>query len=155
VLAARGAAAPPPDVLVPIARAGMAMWSVANEQLGHPPSCFAIARKDKATRHVEVQLSGGLGGGEQRILILDTVSATGDTVVATAALLRARCPDSHIEVASCYASPEAVASITGSPFVERLVVGTLADGVDGGWLVPRTNGDVGDKLFGPRAERSR
>jgi phosphoglycolate phosphatase len=151
LLSAAAAELAPPDLLVPVARAGMAMWPVASAQLGSPPCCFAIAKKDKAARTVEVQLSSGPTGAERSLLIVDTVSATGDTVVAVAAALRQRCPHSRIEVAICYASPEAVAAISGSPVVDRLVVGTLAAGVDGGWLVPRTNGDVGDKLFGAAA----
>jgi phosphoglycolate phosphatase len=144
-----------PDLLVPIARAGMAMWSVANTRFGSPASCFAIARKDKAAGTVEAHLSSGLHGGERSALVLDTVSATGDTIIAVAEALRRRCPECRIEAAICYASPQAVDAIARSPVVDHLRVGTLAAGVEDGWLLPRTHGDVGDKLYGPGPTRSR
>ncbi|WP_394828671.1 HAD hydrolase-like protein [Pendulispora albinea] len=137
-----------PELLVPIARAGMAMWPIANSHFGGPPSCFAIGKKEKGSNKVDVQTSTGLRADTRHVLVLDTVSATGDTVVATAAALRERLPGARIEAAICYAAPEAVETILASNAVDRLVVGVRATGCDAGWLVPRIQGDAGEKLFG-------
>lgn len=120
--------------------------------------CF----KDKAARgadSVRVEWMGrdptaGAAGGEQRFVILDTVMATGATVVRLCDEL-SRIPggggNRQVSVLSCYASPEAIAAVAAHPVVDSILVARRAEGVDeGGYLVPGTGGDVGDRLFGKR-----
>lgn len=139
-----------PDIVVPIARAGMGMWSVANRLFDNPAACFAIGKKTKGTSKVEVVLSSGMDVEPRSILILDTVIATGDTIIAVAQALRERSPLARIEVASCYAAPGAIDAILSSSVVEYLSVTLLAQDCRDGWLIPKINGDAGDKLYGVR-----
>lgn len=51
----------------------------------------------------------------------------------------------------CYASPQALAAVAGHEFVHSIVIAHQADTVDEhGYLVPYTNGDLGDKIFGKK-----
>lgn len=137
-------------LLVPILRAGMAMWPAADAHFGQPHSSFVVARKTKGTGQVDLSFSSGLdsvtGSG---ILMLDTVSATGDTVVSVAQALRRRHPHAPINALICYASPEAIAAIEACQALTRLGIAVRSEGVDPqGWLLPRIGGDAGDKLYG-------
>ena len=140
---------PVPDLLVPIARAGVAMWSAADAHFGCPETAFAIARKTKGTTDVAIALSSGLTERHGRVLLLDTVSATGDTVVRVAETVAERLPHARVDVALCYASPTAMALIRGCGAIDRIALAILSEGVDrAGWLLPKINGDAGDKLYG-------
>ena len=89
---------------------------------------------------------------EQRFVILDTVMATGATVVRLCDELSS-IPGlrNQVTILSCYASPQAIAAVAVHPAVHSIFVAHRADTVDEhGYLVPYTNGDMGDKLFGKK-----
>jgi uracil phosphoribosyltransferase len=137
-------------LLVPILRAGLAMWPAADAHFGHPRTAFAVARKTKGTDHVELSFSSGLDRPPATgLLMLDTVSATGDTVVYTASALRTLHREIPISALVCYASPQAIASIEKARALTRLYVAVRSEGVDPqGWLLPKIGGDAGEKLYG-------
>ena len=86
-------------------------------------------------------------------MVLDTVIATGNTLSKVCDELWAMSGEKErcITVMSCYASPEGLAIVTNYPMVKGVYVGSVAETVDkNGYLVPYTNGDIGDKLFGAR-----
>ena len=93
---------------------------------------------------------------------MDTVIATGDTILKLLEEMNApigsigtesrKCPRG-VTILTCYASPQAIARIKDHPLVKNIVIGAIAETVDrSGFLVPRTGGDVGDKLFGGKPE---
>jgi len=137
-------------ILVPILRAGMAMWTAADTFFGQPHSAFVVARKTKGTTQVDLSLSSGLDEAPASgILILDTVSATGDTIVSVARDLRQKHARATINALVCYASPEAISAIGRCQALNRLGVAVRAEGVDPhGWLLPKIGGDAGEKLYG-------
>ncbi|MEH2534933.1 uracil phosphoribosyltransferase [Bradyrhizobium sp. AZCC 1588] len=135
-------------LLMPILRAGMAMWPSANRLFPFSASSFAVAKKRKGTSEVSVRLSS-LPSSCKDVLLLDTVVATGDTVNEVAAQLHRELHDPSITFCTCYASPEGLAAIESAGLVHASIVGVRSQSVDGsGYLIPRINGDAGEKLFG-------
>ena len=137
-------------LLLPVARAGVAMWSAADAHFNQPVSAFVIARKKKGTTLVDVAFSSGIMAcTAHEILMLDTVAATGDTIVSVAQELRQISPEARISALICYASPEAIAKMKSCEALERLGVAVRSKSVDPlGWLLPKIGGDAGDKLYG-------
>lgn len=137
-------------LLLPVARAGMAMWSAADAHFNQPVSAFVIARKKKGTKMVDLAFSSGIGAATvHEILMLDTVAATGDTIASVARELRRMKPETRISALVCYASPEAIAEMGGCEALDRLGVAVRSESVDPlGWLLPKIGGDAGDKLYG-------
>lgn len=88
----------------------------------------------------------------QRFIILDTILATGATILKLCDELSDVPGSEHrITVLSCYASPQALAAVACHPAVHSIVVAHQADTVDEhGYLVPYTHGDMGDKMFGKK-----
>lgn len=117
--------------------------SVQVEWLGAHPAKMAVPEH-----------SGG-NGKEKHLIILDTILATGDTMLKLCDELSDTLDlETHVTVLCCYASPQAVAAVADHPIVRSIFVAHLADIVDEhGYLVPSTNGDMGDKLFGKKVDR--
>jgi len=144
---------PEQTLLIPILRAGLAMWGAANAFLGHPATCFVHASKVKSSTNVVVSCADELDRIDQTlslIVVLDTIVANGDTAIAVCRELESvKSRDCAVTLLSCYAAPDGVDRVLRRTRVSRLAVGCLADGVDGeGYLIPPTRGDLGDKLFG-------
>ncbi|PZU68650.1 HAD hydrolase-like protein [Sphingobium sp.] len=138
------------DLVVPIARAGVAMLDAAVASLDGPAVSFAIGVKNKGTGDVRVELSTGPASSTS-ILVLDTVVATGDTVACAGKMLRARYPNAEISLATCYASPEALTRIEREGLYRHVFVAVRSSGCIEGWLSPPINGDAGERLFGTTA----
>jgi uracil phosphoribosyltransferase len=138
-------------LLVPVLRAGAAMWPVANHFFGSPATAFAVAVKRKGTSETSVSLSTVSGPSRCKFVVLDPILATGDTICATSRLIAEQFPNNEIHVIGCYGSPEAVEHVSRTAKVTSLTIGVLARGVDqAGYLIPKINGDCGEKLFGKR-----
>ena len=101
--------------------------------------------KGSGENHARKRLTTGSG------VILDTIIATGDTVVKLCEELwemSGQKPDSVV-VWCCYAAPEALERIGRCPVVEYVVVPKRAESCDErGYLIPYTNGHIGDKIYG-------
>lgn len=141
-------------LLVPVLRAGVAMWSVTNEFFGFPETSFVWGKKEKGTDRASVLWPKRNVMEGRHVLVLDPIIATGDTLVRIfQSIADATQGASSLTVFSCYAAPEGVQAVLDKTQNVNLVVGCMAETVDGnGYLIPSTNGDMGDKLFGPVIE---
>lgn len=137
-------------LLVPILRAGMAMWSSANQFFNSPESIFITCRKNKGAHEVTAMPALKNPVNAKSILILDTVAATGDTLCHIVdQFAKNAVTNQAIEIATCFASPIAIEKISSSTMVKKLSTVFIMKGVDEqGYLIPNLGGDVGDKLYG-------
>lgn len=143
-------------LLVPILRAGIAMWPVFNEHFNNAQSAFPICSKVKGTNHVEMHYFPKLANSYHHILILDVVSATGDTVISIADQIKSQFKSNKVKIDAifCYISPEAIAKLSACINITNIYACIISDTVDpNGRLVPSTEGDVGDKLFGQMTQK--
>lgn len=129
---------------------------VAAQPLLPATSCIlSRCSKKKGTQDVVVEWLGRKPfpqvADDGKLVILDTIIATGDTVVKLCEELwemSGRKPRSVV-VWCCYAAPEALERVARCPVVEYVVVAKRAERCDEkGYLVPYTNGDIGDKIYG-------
>lgn len=139
------------DLMVPIARAGLAMLPPADAATGYVNTLFAICRRRGSVDVNCVWTPPNAATRSRHAVILDVVAATGRTINVVTASLRERAPVlESITLLLCFATPDALETISVATEVPVCaVVGRLCDGVDaGGYVLPTTNGDAGDKLFG-------
>lgn len=133
---------------------------VAAQPLLASTSCVLVrCYKTKGSDCVIVDWSGrrpfpqALGDG--RLVFLDTVIATGGTVAKLCDELweMSGCRERSVVVMCCYAAPAAFVRLSRHPVVQYIAVARRAEGCNkAGYLVPTTNGDIGDKLFGEKEE---
>lgn len=139
---------------------------VAAQPLFPSTSCLlARCSKQKATRETVVEWLGREprhppAADDGRLIILDTIVATGDTILRVCdeiVHLQGGRTDGSAVVLCCYAAPQALERVAKHPLVGLVVVAYQAEHCDdAGYLVPYTHGDIGDKLFGAKTrERSR
>lgn len=138
-------------VLVPIMRAGVAMLDVALDAAPHASTLFVVSTKTKGTDEVALTWLKHEAAPRRDVVVLDTVIASGDTIVEVCTELARRVePMSQLRILTCYASPEGVARILARVPRAQLLVGCLSETVgNDGYVIPRINGDMGDKLYGP------
>lgn len=135
-------------VLVPVFRAGLAMWPAASEFFDYPETIMAEGVKSRQSNKSEVHFRKLINLQNKDLVILDPIIATGGTSVETIDYLQQK-PIGSIAVLSCYAAPQGLDSIISAHPEVQIVAGCLAEDVDElGYLIPPTNGDIGDKLFG-------
>jgi len=135
-------------VLVPVLRAGLAMWPAAAEFFDYPEAILAEGVKSRQNNKSEVHFRKLINLKDKDLVILDPIIATGGTLVETIDYLQHK-PVGSIAVLSCYAAPQGLDSINSAHPEVQIVAGSLAEEVDElGYLIPPTNGDIGDKLFG-------
>lgn len=147
-----------PATLVPILRGGLPMYA-ASSQLFPASSCVLVrgyrAKEEGAAPRLE-----WLGRRPfpfvpegAHVVLLDTVIATGGTILAICDELMALSGpgERYITVLSCYVSPVGLEAVAKHPLVREIVVAAEAEGVDDkGYTVPYP-GDIGDKLYGKAA----
>ncbi|CAG8197852.1 unnamed protein product [Penicillium olsonii] len=143
--------------MIPILRGALPMFVAAQPLLSS--SCILVrCSKTKGTEDVVVDWLGRepfpAAPDDGKIVILDTIIATGDTVVKLCEeLYEMSAEPGSVAVWCCYAAPDALARIAACPVVEYVVVGKKAERCDErGYLVPYTNGDIGDKIYGVSKE---
>ena len=150
--------------LIPVLRAGLPMYVAASPVFPNSDTALVQCSKDKSAHgpsSVRVEWMGSnpteaarrtTASTERRLIILDTVLATGATVLKLCDELSDIVgSERQVTVLCCYASPQALASVADHQAVHSIFVAHEADTVDQhGYLVPYTNGDVGDKLFGKK-----
>lgn len=134
--------------LMPILRGGLPMWEAANEFFSSPKSIFVNANKTKGTKIVQFDIMSNdkING---KLLIMDTVVATGDTICGILDKLKKLENGLEVYFMSCYCSPKGLERLRShSKFLKVVSIGVLSESVDdNGFLIPATNGDVGDKLY--------
>ena len=138
--------------VVPILRAGLAMLQPALDLLPDDTRVgFLGMARDEATLRPRAYLDSlpsGLGGDD--VLLLDVMIATGGSIVAALAGLRAAGAE-RIRLAGIIAAPEGLAAIrTADPEV-AITVAAIDSGLDErGFIVPGL-GDAGDRLYAESA----
>ncbi len=139
-------------LLVPVLRAGLAMWGEANAYFGVPETSFLMGQKEKGTNRATVVWAKKNELDGKQVVILDPIIATGDTLIEVCKGITDSFPTAEppqLTVLACYAAPEGVNAVLSNTENVDLVVGCMAETVDtNGYLVPPTHGDMGDKLFG-------
>ena len=141
-------------ILAPVMRSGLSMWHIFNTVFLNPESSFPYSSKIKGTNNIKVFWKDKNNFSNKRIIILDVISATGDTLLNMINYIE-DCDNSKsyiIDIVCCYVSPDALNRIKdrtkNSNTVRSFTIGVLSTGVDNhGYIVPYTNGDLGDKLF--------
>jgi 4a-hydroxytetrahydrobiopterin dehydratase len=113
-------------------------------------SSFPEVGKVKGTNEVRVSWEKMPSLNKTDVVILDSVIASGDSVVALVNYIKERYPAvGKITVIGVYGAPEGLENVARKPSVNRMVIGVLSQSVDSaGYLQPPTHGDIGDKLFG-------
>jgi uracil phosphoribosyltransferase len=136
--------------LVPVLRAGMAMLPATLEFFPNAVTSFVSCSKLKGTDHVSVNWLKSTIPSVSEIVLLDTVVATGDTVAQVCVELLDRCRSAKgVTVVTCYAAPQGIRTLFDRCRTVRAAVACMAETVSAdGYLIPRINGDMGDKLFG-------
>ena len=150
--------------LIPVLRAGLPMYVAASPLFPDSNTALVQCSKEKSTHgpsSVRVEWMGSnpievaqnsADSTERRLIILDSILATGDTLLKLCdELSNIGGSERRVTVLCCYASPQALAAVAGHEVVHSIVVAHEADTVDEhGYVVPYTNGDLGDKLFGKK-----
>jgi uracil phosphoribosyltransferase len=133
-------------------RAGLPMSQAAIRVLTGSESIPIACSKDKDSTTVNVHFWGEPTRGRP-VVILDTMIARGDSVRAVCDELRQRGqPDGTVSVICCYAAPEGMEAVAQHPSVHAVWTAARGASVDAqGYVQPPTFGDMGDKLFGPKA----
>lgn len=163
-LSSQSIPASPQVTLIPVLRAGLPMYVAASPAFPESDTVLVQCSKDKSAHgpgSVRIEWMGtnpteaarlSAASTERRLIILDTVLATGATVLRLCdELSDVTGSKRQVVVLCCYASPQALAAVADHHAVHSIFVAHEADTVDEhGYLVPYTNGDVGDKLFGKK-----
>ncbi|MFZ1248824.1 MAG: uracil phosphoribosyltransferase [Candidatus Saccharimonadales bacterium] len=136
-----------PVILAPIMRSGVSMLPTAQEFFNFPEVMFMSGERKDGKTTVTIQKRLVTEG--KHVVILDPIIATGNTAIKAYKSLNDKTSTNvSCTMISCYASPEGVTNIQRT-ITADLFVGCLALTVDNaGYLMPSTNGDMGDKLFG-------
>lgn len=140
--------------LIPVLRGGLPMYVAAQEALPDAGALLVRCSKLKSTTTVQVEWLGGRPPPDRPVILLDTLIATGDTLLKLCDELEEVAPGRKgwVIVASCYASPEGLAAVVSHPVVARIFTAAKSHTVDEhGYVVPYTHGDIGDKLFGSKS----
>lgn len=137
-------------ILVPVMRGALPMWQCLNDFLMAPRSDFVWPGRSKGGNRAAPRLGPIEADPSGQYLVLDTVIATGTTMKQVLIqLIDLGVEPQQIEVFTCYAAPQALDALGSLGRDFAITVGCLADSVDdAGMLVPYTNGDLGDKLYG-------
>lgn len=144
-----------PVTLVPILRGGLPMYAAASQLF--PASSCVLVRGYRAAKEGAAPRLEWLGRRPfplvpegAHVVLLDTVIATGGTILAICDELMALSGpgERYITILSCYVSPVGLEAVAKHPLVREIVVAAEAEGVDEkGYTVPYP-GDIGDKLYG-------
>ncbi|KGO74544.1 Transcriptional coactivator/pterin dehydratase [Penicillium italicum] len=144
-----------PTTMIPILRGALPMFVAAQPLLPATSCILARCSKTKGTQNVVVEWLGRrpfpAESDDGKIVVLDTIIATGDTVVKLCEELweMSGGQPRSVVVLCTYAAPDALERVARCPVVEYVVVGRRAERCDEkGYLVPYTNGDIGDKIYG-------
>ena len=138
--------------IVPILRAGLAMLQPALDLLPDDTRVgFLGMARDEATLRPRAYLDSlpaELDGDD--VLILDVMIATGGSIVASMAALRAA-GATRIRLAGIIAAPEGLAAIRAADDEVPITVAAIDSGLDErGFILPGL-GDAGDRLYAESA----
>jgi len=135
--------------LVPVLRAGAAMWPVANRLMGMPETRFVVGRRDPRTHTVDLRWTSSSTDWGAGAVVLDPILARGDTLTAVCRTLYEMGAPA-VSALVCYAAPQGILRLRREFRASdlRLRVAVAGTGLTGdGFVLPITHGDMGDKLF--------
>lgn len=144
--------------LIPILRGALPMYVAAQSLFTKPESILVRGYRANHSEPVRLDWLGRAPSTadltERHILIMDTVIATGGTILKICDELMSLGGDSKrgrcITILACYVSPIGLTAVAKHPLVRAVIAAVKADGVDEhGYTIPYP-GDVGDKLFGKK-----
>ena len=136
-----------PDYLCPVLRAGLPLAVGLSNHYPQAQVAPIHASRLGVSNAIAIERVAPIRSGST-LLLVDTIAATGSTLVALGRMLKAEWEHLRLLVAIGYASPEALQRLADSGHFEAAWLGRVADGVDAqGYLFPATHGDAGDKMF--------
>lgn len=135
---------------VPILRAGLVMLDPALALLPEDTRVgFLGMARDEHTARAAGYLSSLPGGlGDDEVVVLDVMIATGGSTVAALAALRAH-GARRIRVAGLIAAPEGLAAVTAAYPDAAVTVGAVDERLDARAFIVPGLGDAGDRLYSP------
>lgn len=136
--------------IIPVLRSGLSMLHAATSLLNYKSVCFLNAKRNKDLYiDVDMQWLSKIDMEcNDNFYILDPIIATGSTIMKVCYDLEKRFPKSNIHIASLYSSMEGINEICSKFYNVKINTYAISDSIIDGFLLPRTNGDLGDKLFG-------
>ncbi len=137
-------------VIIPILRSGLSMLYSATRLLNYNSVCFLTAKRNKSIKSdVSFKWISNIDSEIcSNFYILDPIIASGATIIELCYDLRKRFPLSKIFITALYSSMEGVNAISSKFCDIRINTYAISDDKIDGFLIPKTNGDMGDKLFG-------
>jgi uracil phosphoribosyltransferase len=137
--------------LVPILRAGLGMLPGVLELVPAAKVSVVGLQRDEETldavRYYE-KLVGGMG--DRVALVLDPMLATGGTLIATVAMLKAA-GATRVKALCLVAAPEGLRALEAAHPDVQVVTAAIDERLDSrGYILPGL-GDAGDRIFGTRA----
>lgn len=138
--------------LVPILRAGLGMLPGVLELIPAAKVSVVGIRRDEASLQAVPYYENLVGGMHDRTaLILDPMLATGGTLVATIAMLKAA-GAARIKGLFLVAAPEGLRVVEAAHPDVEIYTASIDERLDErGYILPGL-GDAGDKIFGTRAD---
>ncbi|KAK8140329.1 hypothetical protein PG984_000395 [Apiospora sp. TS-2023a] len=147
-----------PATLIPVLRGGLPMYVAAQSALPSSTCVLVRCSKFEGSHDVDVEWLGRKPlprpddiKDNGPLILLNTVIATGDTLnkLCDQLLDMPGCTPRSVIIMTCYAAPAALKRLAAHPAVKYIVVAKEAEKCDdNGHLVPSTNGDIGDKIYG-------
>lgn len=137
--------------LVPILRAGLGMLPGVLELVPAAKVSVVGLQRDEETLDAVSYYEKLVGGMADRIaLVLDPMLATGGTLIATVAMLKAA-GATRIKALCLVAAPEGLRALEAAHPDVEVVAAAIDERLDGrGYILPGL-GDAGDRIFGTRA----
>jgi uracil phosphoribosyltransferase len=147
---AEGSAIADNIIVVPILRAGVGMLDAMLHLLPRASIGFVGLYRDPATKQpVEYYQKLPAPKGNDMVIIVDPMLATGGSINATIALLKGR-GFARIKVISILAAPEGIAAVEGAHPDVEIYSGSLDERLDERKYIIPGLGDAGDRLFGTK-----
>lgn len=133
-------------VLVPVLRAGLAMFEGARRLLPNSPVGFLMATRNEESLEVEVNCEKVPDLSTSRVIILDPMLATGNTLISVLKRVRERGPEitDSLHILATEKGIERVESIFPD---HRIWVAVIDEDLSHkGYILPGL-GDIGDRLY--------
>jgi uracil phosphoribosyltransferase len=137
------------DIVVPVLRAGLAMFASVDAAAGYVDTAFAVYRRTNAGA-VGTWTPARTFPDARHAVVVDVIAASGGTVEQVLRDLPTYAPSvQRISLLLCFATPQALARVAlASRIPVDATVGRLCQGVDpNGYVIPPTHGDAGEKLY--------
>lgn len=138
--------------LVPILRAGLGMLTGVLELVPAAKVSVVGLRRDEQTLVAHTYYERLVDGMDERVaLILDSMLATGGTLIATIGMLK-HAGATRIRVLCLVAAPEGLRAVEAAHPDVEIYAAAIDERLDHrGYILPGL-GDAGDRIFGTRAE---